>query len=610
LLLSGAAALCLAALLAHAWSSLPYLPDDSFISLRYAKRLADGRGLTWNDGERVEGYSNFLWVLLMAALGKLRIDYVTAARAAGAVSLGSIVIGFFLGSRPRRVVEIAAPVAGALALALAAPVGVYALAGLEHPLSTALLFWALFFLDRLRDEPDPPFARLALPGVLLGLCSLARADAALLVAGAVFGLVAARGASRAALLAGARLTAVAAGIFGAALAFRRLYHGDWVPNTFHAKVALTATRLFHGLTYLREASLHLVPLGLFVAAALVAAVFDRSLRARLLPALVPLFLWCAYVVFIGGDNMGYGRHLVPAVVLAAIVTAHLVGWALARGPRATWAALLATPALLAYLGHTAYHGPLHPMNHRHWNWSGEPIGLFLRRAFAAQRPLLAVDAAGSLPFYAELPTLDMLGLNDRYIATHKPANFGLGHIAHELGDARYTLSRKPDIVAFATPFGGPQAKFPSGFDLLRDPEFARAYRLIGFESERPKVRWEHYLRIEDGPLGVERSEGRISVPGFLLAGAQGAAVLTRSGRLAAHLTEDLGGSLELEIPAGRWTAHLETDGPVLLTLSAGGAILGEGAADVTFESPGSRVVVATRLGAGSTHLFALTLERR
>ena len=43
-----------------------FLSDDSFISFRYARHLAEGHGLVWNSGERIEGYTNFLWVLFMA----------------------------------------------------------------------------------------------------------------------------------------------------------------------------------------------------------------------------------------------------------------------------------------------------------------------------------------------------------------------------------------------------------------------------------------------------------------------------------------------------------------------------------------------------------------
>ncbi|HEY4491844.1 MAG TPA: hypothetical protein VI958_07560, partial [Acidobacteriota bacterium] len=43
-----------------------WVTDDIFIGFRYAQNLVDGRGLVYNTGERVEGYTNFLWVLIMA----------------------------------------------------------------------------------------------------------------------------------------------------------------------------------------------------------------------------------------------------------------------------------------------------------------------------------------------------------------------------------------------------------------------------------------------------------------------------------------------------------------------------------------------------------------
>ena len=40
--------------------------DDAFISFRYAQNLVEGHGLVYNIGERVEGYTNFLWTILFA----------------------------------------------------------------------------------------------------------------------------------------------------------------------------------------------------------------------------------------------------------------------------------------------------------------------------------------------------------------------------------------------------------------------------------------------------------------------------------------------------------------------------------------------------------------
>src|ERR1700682_3186644 len=48
--------------------------DDAMISMRYARNLAHGYGLVWNPGgERVEGYTNPLWVLFMAMVHFLPI---------------------------------------------------------------------------------------------------------------------------------------------------------------------------------------------------------------------------------------------------------------------------------------------------------------------------------------------------------------------------------------------------------------------------------------------------------------------------------------------------------------------------------------------------------
>ena len=42
-----------------------YTVEDAFISYRYVDRLVGGDGLVFNPGERVEGYTNFLWVLVL-----------------------------------------------------------------------------------------------------------------------------------------------------------------------------------------------------------------------------------------------------------------------------------------------------------------------------------------------------------------------------------------------------------------------------------------------------------------------------------------------------------------------------------------------------------------
>jgi hypothetical protein len=48
--------------------------DDAFISFRYAKNLNDGLGLVYNAGEYVEGFTNFLWTILLSIGMYFKLD--------------------------------------------------------------------------------------------------------------------------------------------------------------------------------------------------------------------------------------------------------------------------------------------------------------------------------------------------------------------------------------------------------------------------------------------------------------------------------------------------------------------------------------------------------
>ena len=61
------------------------LGDDAAITMRYAQRAAAGRGLTYNDHERVLGASNPLYALGLAAVVRVGFDLETAVRVSGVV---------------------------------------------------------------------------------------------------------------------------------------------------------------------------------------------------------------------------------------------------------------------------------------------------------------------------------------------------------------------------------------------------------------------------------------------------------------------------------------------------------------------------------------------
>ncbi|MBU8934805.1 MAG: hypothetical protein KOO62_12515, partial [candidate division Zixibacteria bacterium] len=48
---------------------LNFIQDDAYISYRYVANFLNGDGLVYNIGERVEGFTNFGWVILMIQCG-------------------------------------------------------------------------------------------------------------------------------------------------------------------------------------------------------------------------------------------------------------------------------------------------------------------------------------------------------------------------------------------------------------------------------------------------------------------------------------------------------------------------------------------------------------
>ena len=51
-----------------------FVHDDVYVTLRYVRNFLAGHGLVWNVGERVEGYTSLLHVLLISGGGRLGFE--------------------------------------------------------------------------------------------------------------------------------------------------------------------------------------------------------------------------------------------------------------------------------------------------------------------------------------------------------------------------------------------------------------------------------------------------------------------------------------------------------------------------------------------------------
>jgi arabinofuranosyltransferase len=583
------AAICAIALALQIYHFWPFMTDDAYISLRYSQRLIEGHGLTWNDlPPAVEGYTNLLWVLICAGLGALGMNLETAAHLLGIVTTVAGIVAVaaqVYRDYPAKLRFLSALIA-CLALSLSAPVAVWSLGGLEQPLLAALLAWAAYFgirwVSTAKGRPRDADAI----GLLLGLAVLSRADAALFTALFYAGAVLADGVRLRALVARARLLPIPILFFVGQEVFRRAYYGAWVPNTAYVKVAFTLHRVYTGLRYevygVRSEFV-------FLALALIGcvALWIAGKRKQVIFLGTVSGGWLLYILVIGGDIFPSDRHFVPAMALMAFLIAGC-GLLTLGAPFRFSQVRVALFLLLTLLVLTSdLFSPLET-----WEREGKEVGLFLRTAFGAKQPLLVSDAAGVVPYFADMEVLDPLGLNDYHIARHPMADRGRGWVGHELGDGRYVLDHKPDLLLLAD-FQS-DTLFNADKQLLADPRFATYYQLIHFDAGPPNpIRAGIYIRRIDSRLGIQSSGDQETVPAYLATMQNANSVRLIDGQ--AQLVIAPHGSAQfsaIPLESGSWRSTLD----------------GAGAAQLTVRSSPADATCATCVQAGAHNLAELTVE--
>ncbi len=326
-----------------------FMADDAFISFRYARNLLEGNGLVFNPGERVEGYSNFLWVLELAALwGAFGLKPEHAAQW---LSVGFTVAT--VGAMAWWIYRLPAlrhrALVGWMALGLVCGSATFAMwtsaGGLETRQFTFFIVLAVVCLSLYRHRPAGLFAA----SLSLAAAAYTRPEGPL-IAVCCFGWfivqsMADAGRLRVDWRALARLIAPFAVLVAAHYLFRYAYYGEWLPNTYYAK----HVRPWYesGFRYLWAAALDtglylLIPLAWVAARRRWRDFRDGSFALVLLLAVIHM----AYVMRIGGDHFEY-RPLdfywpllaPPAAVGIVYLAARLAAWL------ANWLARLPYPRL-------------------------------------------------------------------------------------------------------------------------------------------------------------------------------------------------------------------------------------------------------------------------
>lgn len=492
-----------------------FTQDDAFISIRYAQNLVDGHGLVFNPGERVEGYSNFSWTLLLALLLRLGLPVTTAASALGsAFGVATIAVAARFACRLEGRCG-PATVATAALLASNTALAFWAGAGLE----TAL--FAFLVTAGLERAYAPGVSRRgrALAPALLAMASLTRPDGPLVFAAwmALRALDTAtrRGPSRDDRT--WRGVVLDLAVFVAVLlphaVWKFAYYGDLLPNTYYAKAGSSGEYLARGASYAVDFFRAHGAWGIAPLLALWAALRGGrdSIEARLLAVWV---VFAAYIVLIGGDVLYVHRFWLPVLPVGSILTAlgicragELLSRRFAPGRPRTPA--LVSAALLLVIAGSSFAITLAPVRDRRTQEllfvrRMRQNGEWFRKRFAPDF-VLATPTVGAVGYYSGLPIIDLLGLTDAEIAHHPDPIPGLSDTWREIKyNAGSVLARRPDAILFSTGLR-PSSGAEKAFFLYE--EFFRSYFPYYYRSTPGRVNIEAIYRLRSdapGPADTSR----------------------------------------------------------------------------------------------------------
>lgn len=451
-----------------AWFAWQYqwLCDDAFISFRYSKHLAEGIGLRYNPADTpIEGYSNFLWVVLLAAVQRLGGAIPTAAQALSTASafwlLWLVVRHIARNSSGPSWQSALAP----LVLVTLPPIAVWSTSGLATLPSACAVFWVweLLLGDRERCRWKSA-AIVSLLGVLL------RADAILFL-GVVHAGAFASGwfAGNKTLRAGAlKSSIVTLATFGGHTLFRVLYHGDWMPNTARVKVGVSAMTLERGLNYDVEFLLSYVAVPIALLVALVLP--GRAPRAMRFTAWSMVLAVFGYGLYIGGDFMAMGRMLILSLPFMTVLLAGSLDRLCALSTRAVGvsvAALISAVCIASSLaaggGHYVVPEQTRAAFHFRWNtpkyvsedeqWrnmvdrgeSWVKLGRALKHRTRPSQSLV-IGTIGGVGYYSDLHIYDTFGLTYRAgdAAEIRQKRRSPGHDRHV--PIKHFLAKRPTYV--------------------------------------------------------------------------------------------------------------------------------------------------------------------
>jgi len=450
--------------------------DDSFITFRFAENLASGNGIVFNAGDPVEGYSNPLWMFLLAIVSKLGINIIIASK-----TIGFLCWIFTIWTADRILMQTTRkPVfrfSLAILLATQPALALYAVSGMETLLYTSILILytklAYEYFQNTRSSAGPLAVAL--------LAALTRPDGILYSVLFVSLLILRRlyylkkrnninsGFPGEPQKDDFRNVVILFTVLLLIVAARYQYFGDLLPNTYYAKPHSSFSQNnspWYG--YVLASGQLIIPQILLLALYPFLLIAKRISLNSLVVAL-SIFPIIAFALYAGGDWMPLFRFILPAVPIIFVLSIMVLSGAIEGGAHKTksmnryqsifqnklaktiFIAVMAFSTAFSIYNHlkvrhdTVIQRDAFPYDLMNVENNNKKLAQWLWETFPANTSILT-KRIGYIPYVTKFKTFDLYALIHPDIAheIHQQGSFKLPILQEKIADL--LLENNPHIV--------------------------------------------------------------------------------------------------------------------------------------------------------------------
>lgn len=397
--------------------------DDAFISFRYAKNLINSHGLVWNiDSEPVEGYSNFLYVIILSPLYLIDNNLIITSKIIGLLSLLFVIYVFW------KIIKLTdnqnkhALFFASLFLLINPSTAIHSISGLETMLFGLLNILNIFICYKIfLENKKINYALFCITNILL---SLLRPEGIVISASLYLLLLIMGVGKRKYIFYSGLMLGILYTIYNV---FRIVYFKELVPNPFYIKVIESG--FLAGLQNSIDVIKYIIP---FLIIAFLPVLFYKEIKEYKYLFLIVLISFVAngilHLFIRPVMNYSYRFHY-PSFIPVYLLSGMSLSYLFRRLNKAfvyILVLLLLFVNVINLAGGLAYidkYGERLPYSHI-------ALGKTLKNFSDLT---IASEDAGAIPYFSDAKHIDIVGLNDKYIAKNG--------VTYD-----YIEKQKPDVI--------------------------------------------------------------------------------------------------------------------------------------------------------------------